>query len=108
MEGLQYATALDLNMVYCTISLSPNSQDIFQAKVDNLLGDIEDIKTYIDDIFVLSKDILNNNIEYLGTMFVRFRPTGLNVNAPKYSFWSKEIPYLGYIITREKDKIRPE
>ena len=32
------------------------SGDIFQAKVDNLLGYIKGIKTYIDDILVLSKD----------------------------------------------------
>ena len=32
------------------------SEDIFQAKVDNLVGDIEGVKTYIDDIIVLSKD----------------------------------------------------
>ena len=32
------------------------SGDIFQAKVDKLLGDIQGVKTYIDDILVLSKD----------------------------------------------------
>ena len=65
LEGFQYATALDLNMGYYTISISPASQDtttivtefgkfiynrlpmgmcasgdIFQAKVDELLSDI--------------------------------------------------------------------
>ena len=33
------------------------SGDIFQAKVDELLGDFEGIKTYIDDILVLGKGI---------------------------------------------------
>ena len=32
-----------------------DSGDIFQAKLDKLLGDIEDVKTYIYDILVLSK-----------------------------------------------------
>ena len=32
------------------------SWDIFQAKVYKLLGDIEGVKTHIDDIIVLSKD----------------------------------------------------
>ena len=66
LEGFQYTTALDLNMVYYTIILSPTSQDmtiivtefgkfrynclpmgmstsgdIFQANVDELLGDIK-------------------------------------------------------------------
>ena len=74
LEGFQYATALDLNMGYYTIRLSPTSQymttivtefgklrynrlpmgmcasgDILQSKVDELLGDIEGVKTYIGD-----------------------------------------------------------
>ena len=81
LEGFQYATALDLNMGYDTIRLYPASHDtaaivtefgklrynrlpmgmfisgeIFQTKVDELLGDIEGVKTYIDDIIVLGKD----------------------------------------------------
>ena len=70
LEKFQYATALDINMVYYTIRLSPSSQDmmtivtefdklrynrlpmgmcasvdIFQSKVDKLLGDIDGVKT---------------------------------------------------------------
>ena len=80
LEKFQYATALDINMVYYTIRLSPASQDmttivteigtfrynrfpmgmcasvdIFQSKVDKLLGDIDGVKTYINDIIVLRK-----------------------------------------------------
>ena len=46
-----------LPMGICTLG------DIFQAKVDKLLIDIEGIKMYIDDILVLRKDIFENNIE---------------------------------------------
>ena len=81
LEILHYATSLDLNMGYYTIRIYPNIQDtttiitefcklrynrlpmdmctlgdIFQAKVEKLLSEIEGIKTYIDDILVLSKD----------------------------------------------------
>ena len=81
MEGFQYATTLYLNRGYYTIRLSPASQDmktivnefgkfrynrlsmsmyasgdILQYKVDKLLSDIEGVKTYIDDILVLSND----------------------------------------------------
>ena len=34
-----------------------NSGGIFQSKVDKLLGDIKGVKTYINDILVLGKDI---------------------------------------------------
>ena len=81
LGGSHYTTTLYLNMGNYTISISPASQDmttivtefgklrynflpmgmctlgdIFQAKVDKLLGDIEGVKTYIDDILVLIKD----------------------------------------------------
>ena len=87
LELFQYATTLDLNMGYYIIRLSPPSQDIativtefgklrwnclpismcasggiFQDKVDKLLGDIKGVKTYIDDILVLSKDLFGNHI----------------------------------------------
>ena len=32
---------------------------------------------------------------------------GLKVNAPKCSFGLKDIPYLGYVITREVNKPEP-
>ena len=87
LEGLQYATALYLNMGYSTIRISPDSQDmttivtefgkfryncllmgmctsgeIFQDNVDKLLGDIEGVKTGINDVLVLSNDSFKNHI----------------------------------------------
>ena len=87
LEVFQYATALDINMVYYTIRISPTTQymktiviefgkfrynhlsmgicasgDIFQAKVDELLGDIEGVKMYINDIIVFSKNSFEKNI----------------------------------------------
>ena len=81
LEVFHYATSLDLNMGYYNIILSPASQymtkivtefgkfrynclpmgmcdsgDIFQAKVDELIGDIEGVKNYIGDIVVLRRD----------------------------------------------------
>ena len=90
LEGFQYVIALDLNMEYFTIRISPASQevitivikfgkliynclpmlmcalgDIFQAKVEELLGDIKSVTMYINDILVLSKDCFRNHIEQL-------------------------------------------
>ena len=39
------------------------SGDIFQAKVDELLGDIEGVNTYIDHILVLGKVRFEKHIE---------------------------------------------
>ena len=77
------------------------SGDIFQAKVNELLGDIEGLKAYIDDILLTTKGFFEEQLQQLCTCFQRFRNAGLKVNAKKCSFGLKEIPYLGYIITRE-------
>ena len=73
--------------------------DIFQYKVDALLGDIEGVKTYIDDILVLSKEILYKHIIQLRAIFGRFQDAGLKVNFLKCSFGLKEITYLYCVIT---------
>ena len=77
------------------------SGHIFQAKVDKLLGDIKGVKTYIGDILVLRKYWFGNHMEQLIMMFGRLPAAGLKVNAPKWSFGLNDIPYLGYVITRE-------
>ena len=98
-------------MGYHTIRLSPASQDttmiitkilkfrynqlptgvcalgeIFQANVDELLGNIKGLKNYIDDVIVLSKDIFENNIEQLRIIFCRLCAAGSKVISPKFSF----------------------
>ena len=77
------------------------SGDILHAKVDKLISDIEGVKTYIDDILILCKDSFEKHTEQLRIIFGRMRAAGLKVNAPKCSFGLKDIPYLGYVITRE-------
>ena len=75
--------------------------NIYQSKVDKLLCDIRGVKTYIDDIIVLSKDLFKNNINQLRIIFGRLRDTGLKDNSAKCSFGVKEIPYLCYVIKME-------
>ena len=84
------------------------SGDIFQAKVDELLDDIEGVKTYIGDILVLSKYFFTKHIEQMRIIFCVLRATGLKVNPLKFSFGLKYIPYLGYVITREGIKPNPK
>ena len=108
LEVFKYATVLYFNMGYYNISLLPARQDmktivtgfgkfrytrlpmvmcasgdIFQAKVDELLGDIKDIKTYIGDIIILSKDYFKKHIEQLRIIFGRFHAAGFKVKDPK-------------------------
>ena len=90
--------ALDLNMGYCNIDISPKSRDlktlvkcfgtfgynrvpmglcnygeIFQAKVDELIGGIKGVKTYIDNIIVLGKGSFYQHIDQPRVIFYRLR-----------------------------------
>ena len=51
---------------------------------------------------------LADHITQLEEIFRRFQKAGLKVNAAKYKFGLKEIPYLGYIITMEGVKPDPK
>ena len=131
-EGFQYSKSLDINVGCYNIRISPASQymtkiitefgkfrynrlpmgmcaswNIFQAKVDELHVDIMGVKTYIDGALVFSKYSFENHIDQRRIIFVRLRAAGLKFNSPKCSFGLKEIPYLGYVITREGIKPDP-
>ena len=130
LEGFQYATSLDLNMGYYHIELSPaskelctlvfpfgkfemqrlpmglcNSPDIFQEKMANLMDGLDFVRTYIDDLLVLTKGSFEDHLEKLDLVFERLKRAGLKVNAKKSFFARAELEYLGYWITR--DGIRP-
>ena len=79
---------------------------IFQTKIDELLGYIEGVKTYIYEILVLSKDRFSKHIEQKRMIFGRLRAAGLKVNSPKWSFGLNNIPYMGYVI--KKEGIKPD
>ena len=80
MEGFFFATALDLNMGYYHIKLTPfssnlctiilpwgkyrylrlpmglkNSPDIFQEKMSSLMAGLEFVRTYIDDLLIITE-----------------------------------------------------
>ena len=126
LEGFQYGTSLDLNMGYYHIELSPNSKrlctivlpwgkyeyqrlpmglcnspDIFQEKMSILMGDLEYIRTYIDDLLCITKGTWEDHLEKLEEVFKRLQNAGLKVNARKSFFGRGELEYLGYWITRD-------
>ena len=87
------------------VSCSP---DIFQAKIYELLGDIEGVKAYIDDILVIKRGTFDEHLEQLGEIFRRSQKAGIKMNAEKCRFGLNEIDYLGYIVTPEGIKPNPK
>jgi hypothetical protein len=133
LEGFQYATSLDMNMGYYHIILSEEasdmctivtefgkykykrlpmgvscSPDIFQAKIYDLLGDIEGIRAYIDDILVIKKGTFEEHLQQLNEVLRRCQKANIKLNAEKCSFGLNEIDYLGYIVTPEGVKPNPK
>ena len=132
-EGLQYATALDLNMGYYTIRLDPTAQeictiilpwgkycyqrlpmgiagspDIFQEKMTDLMSQLEYVRTYIDDLLLLTKTTFNDHLNHLAEVLKRLRNAGLKVNAAKSKFCAVEVEYLGYILSRDGITSQPK
>ena len=125
LEGFQYATSLDLNMGYYHIELSPdskrlctivlpwgkyeyqklpmglsNSPDIFQEKMSTLFGDLEYVRTYIDDLLITTMSNWDDHLRHLEIVFHRLEKAGLKINAKKSFFGREKLEYLGYWITR--------
>ena len=81
------------------------SVDILQTKVYKILDEIKVIKTYINDILVLIKEIFSMKLYQIGYIFSRLHTSGLKFNATNCSSGLKFVPCLGCIINQEGIKL---
>ena len=81
------------------------SPDIFQENMSGLMGDLEFVRTYLDDLLILTKSSFDEHIQKLDKVLNRLKSAGLHINADKSTFAANNIEYLGYLLTREG--IRP-
>jgi hypothetical protein len=125
LESFEFATSLDLNMGYYTIRLDPDAQklctivtpfgkyeylrlpmgiscspDIFQEKMSSLMQHLDFVKTYLDDILVISCSTFEDHISKLEIVLKLLAEKGLRINAKKSTFCTDQIEYLGYWITK--------
>jgi hypothetical protein len=105
MEGFTFASALDSNMRYYHIKLDADAQklctivftwgkykykrlpmgikitpDVFQNVMSKLVQDMEYVKTYLDDLLILTNNSFKDHL---------------------LKFFAEQIEYLGYWITRQ-------
>jgi hypothetical protein len=59
------------------------------------------VKTYLDDLLILTNKICNNHLTKLEMVLGRLSTSGMRVNASKSKFFSEQIEYLDYWITRK-------
>jgi len=131
LKGFTYATALDLNMGYYTIRIDAKASemctiifpwgkysyqrlpmgisgapDIFQGCMSDLMEDLMYVRTYLDDLLIITSGSLSDHLAMLEPVLSRLRDAGLKVNATKSFFCTEETEYLGYVLTR--DDIKPK
>ena len=130
LEGFKYGSSLDLTQGYYQMPLDDESKklctmvlpfgkfeyqslpmgiciagDVFQERMNELLGHLPYVRCYIDDVLVITRGTWEEHCEALATVLKILLQTGLRVNAAKSFFGRAELEYLGFIVNREG--IRP-
>ena len=80
------------------ISVSP---DIFQKAMNDVVGDLDYVLVYLDDILILSNqdDSFEDHLAKLQEVFKRLHNVGLKVNLHKTELCQTTLDYLGYTLT---------
>ena len=78
-----------------------NSPNIFQEKMSELMEGFDYVRTYIDDLLVISSGTFEEHLNQLSKVLRRLEEAGLKVNAKKSFFCQPELEYLGYWITQK-------
>jgi hypothetical protein len=65
-----------------------NSPDIFQEKMNELFIDLEYVRTYIDDLLVITKSSFENHLKDVHRVLCQMQEAGLKVNITT-SFFAK-------------------
>ena len=129
LDGCSHFTSLDLYKSYHQINLAPedrvktaintplgkfqfcrlamglkNASQAFQRLMDSILGDLEFVFVYIDDILIASKD-REEHLRHLKIVFSRLHQYGLILNKEKCVFDTDTIEFLGHSVS--KCGIRP-
>jgi hypothetical protein len=131
MEEFTFASALDLNMGYYHIKLDTDADaqklctivfpwhvgkykykrllmgikiapDVFQNVMSKLVQDMEYVKTYLDDLLILTNNSFKDHLLKLEMFLARLSTAGMRVNISKSRFFAEQIELIiGYWITRQ-------
>ena len=73
-----------------------NSPEFFQQKMIYLFHGLKFIRTYIDDLLILTKGYWTDHIPKLELMHNKLKGKGFKCNIEKSFFVQTEIEYLGF------------
>ena len=69
--------------------------------MSELIEGLEFVRTYLDDLLIISNGSFDDHLQQLDTVLHRLRLAGLKINVEKSAFFAQEIEYLGYLLTKE-------
>jgi hypothetical protein len=75
--------------------------DVFQNIMSKLVQDMEYIKSYLDDLLILTNIRFKDHLLKLEMVLARLSTSGMRVNISKSKFFAEQIEYLGYWIIRQ-------
>ena len=126
MEGFDYISALDLSLGFYHVGLSEQAQemcttvfpwgkyaymrlpmgisiapDVFQHRMDELLGDLPYVLLFIDDILVWTKGTYDEHVKQLDNVLGRLHGANLQLSLPKCHFCTDKVRYLGFILSKD-------
>ena len=78
-----------------------NSLDIFQDKMNELFSSLEYLRSYIDDLIIVSNESVEDHPNQIDKVFQILLLAGYKINAEKPCFARDELEYLGFKITRQ-------
>ena len=83
--------------------------DIFQSIMMEMLGDLEHVLVYIDDILIVQKvgESEEDHLRKIEEVLSRLDAKGFRANLRKSFFMQKEVEYLGYLLTTGGLKPQP-
>ena len=84
--------------------------DIFQSIMMDLLGDLDYVLVYIDDILLLQRhgEIEEDHLKKMETVLKRLNDIGFRANLRKSFFMQQEVEYLGFLLTSDGIKPQPK
>ena len=77
-----------------------NSAQSFQRLAQDVIGDLEDVFVYLDDILIFSKT-QEDHLKTLEELFSRLSSAGLSLALSKCQFGVESLEYLGYKVSAD-------
>ena len=86
-----------------------NASMTFQSLMTKVLKNLnfKIALVYIDDVLVFSKDF-DQHLHHLDLVFTNLRKANLKLHASKCKFTTKQVKYLGHIVSKDGLRVNPE